>query len=283
MAPLARRRSQAIISGMSWRNDKTQNKRPASETSKQRPSVSSILTGIAALATIVTSVKDWTKNSPLTNGVLFASVLALVVSIVYSKIRMGFRRLIGRCQQRRFVQQWQSKFDELRLLERLKEFENPRYTLSIIHMVESPGSYEGISNQSFNPVYLSKWLYCFDRRPHIPTSDIRSFIAWCEEFTIIVDRFCQDYVLKGQERLESGPTLSKDGLDSFEQFRDAFNFYMKQAEEWSLGLEKGRREVAASDPSRDLTLYSLYSLSYRVKSLGQNSAAQVPLQTQTRH
>jgi hypothetical protein len=277
---------------MNWRNDNNRSfEQLASETSKVRISMIKFGVGVVTevvaglLLMIIPSFKDWAKNNPLLAGLLGLFVLLLIALLVLRRQILEWRkRRSVRREQAAFVQQWRAKFDELRLLEKLKEFENPKAALSIIHIVESPGSYEGISNQAFNPVYLSKWLYCFERRPRIPTSDIRSFMAWCEEFSVIVDRFCQDYVSKGQERLDNGPTLSKDGIDRFEQFRDEFNFYMQQAEEWSIGLEKRRCEVAASDDQFPGTpLYSLYSLSYRVKSLKHNSAAQVPLQAQTRH
>jgi hypothetical protein len=276
---------------MNWRKKNNCSfEQPVSETPKERNLIFEFFLGVVIavmaglLLTIIPSFKNWAKNSPMLAGLLGLFVLLMSTLLVLRRqILEWWKRRCVQQEQAKFVQQWQAKFDELQLLEKLKKFENPREALSIIHIVESPSSYEGVTNLAFNPVYISKWLYCFERRPRIPTSDIRSFMAWCEEFTIIVDRFCQDYVLKGQERLESGPTLSKDGIDSFEQFRDEFNFYMQQAEKWKEGLEKTRCEVAAPDDQFPRTpLHSLYSLSYRVKSLSQNSVMQVPLSPQTR-
>jgi hypothetical protein len=275
---------------MNQRNDNDHNgfEKPASETPKERPLIDSILNRGAALVAISLGIKDLfiTRNGPLLTKLLIVSILALVLTIAYPiisrRVHKRKRRLLIQQEQAAFVQEWQAKFDELRLLERLKEFENPNLALSIINIVQSPTSYEGVSNQGFNPIYLSDWLYCFSRRPRIPTSDIRSFRAWCEEFSMIVNRFCQDYVLKGRERLESGPTLSKDGIANFEKFWLNFNSYMKEAEEWSIGLEKRRCEVAPSDDQFHWPPYSMYSLSYRVESLRQNSAAQAPSEPQMR-
>jgi len=272
---------------MDHRNDNDYNRfeKPASETPKARISIQSVVAPVvsALLVAIIISFKEWAKGSPWLTGLL---VLLLVLLNFYPKIRRHIlewqKRRSVRREQAAFVRQWQAKFEELRLLEKLKEFENPKAALSIIHIVESPGSYEGISNQSFNPVYLSKWLYCFERRPRVPASDIRSFRSWCEEFTIVVDRFCHDYVMKAQERLESGPPLSKHGSANFEEFARKFNSYMDQAEEWSIGLEKRRCEVAASDDQFPRPPYSMYDLSYRVGSLRQNSVMEVSLSPQTR-
>jgi len=275
---------------MNWRKKNNCSfEQPVSETPKERNLIFEFFLGVVIavmaglLLTIIPSFKNWAKNSPMLAGLLGLFVLLMSTLLVLRRqILEWWKRRCVQQEQAKFVQQWQAKFDELQLLEKLKKFENPREALSIIHIVESPSSYEGVSNQGFNPIYLSDWLYCFSRRPRIPTSDIRSFRAWCEEFSMIVNRFCQDYVLKGRERLESGPTLSKDGIANFEKFWLNFNSYMKEAEEWSIGLEKRRCEVAPSDDQFHWPPYSMYSLSYRVESLRQNSAAQAPSEPQMR-
>lgn len=277
---------------MNQRNDSEHNgfEKPASETPKERPLIDSILNRGATLVAISLGIKDLfiTRNGSLLTKLLIVSILALVLTSAYPiinrRVHKRKRRLLIQQEQAAFVQQqaafvqeWQAKFDELQLLEKLKKFENPEFVLSIINIVQSPTSYEGVSNQSFHPSYLSNWLHCFGRRPRIPESDIRSFMAWCEEFTIIVGRFSQDYVLKGHERLESArSTLSKDGIANFAEFARRFNGYMDDAEKWSVELEKRWREVAPSDDQFPWPPYSMYSLSYRVKPLSQNSAAQAP-------
>ncbi len=280
---------------MNQRNDNDHNgfEKPASETSKARPSVSSILTGVAAAATILTTFKDWTKNSPQTSRALVGCALALVLTIVYPEISRHVlewkRRRVQRKRaqliqqdQAAFVEQWQAKFDELQLLEKLNQFASSTGELSIISIVNSSGSYDGpFASFVFDPVYLGKWLPCFTERPRVPTSDIRSFIARCEEFIVIVDGFYQDYALKGKEKLENlvniqgRQALSKKGCERFEIFQSKLNFYLQQVEDWRAGLEKGRNKVAGNDQFSKMKLQTLSS--YQVGSLRQNSAEQLSL------
>jgi hypothetical protein len=279
---------------MNWRKENNRSfEQPASETPIDRHLIFKFVFGVAIavvaelLLPIIPSFKDWAKNRPLLAGLLDVFVvLSIALLVLRRNIIECWTKWRTQREQAKFVQQWQAKFDELRLLERLREFENPNLALSIINIVQSPTSYEGVSNQFFNPTYLSHWLYCFGRRPRIPASDIRSFRAWCEEFSMIINRFCQDYVVKGRERLEkneeNGPKLSKAGIANFEKFCFNFNSYMKEAEEWSIGLEKRRCEIAPSDDQFRWPPYSMYSLSYRVESLRQNSAAQASSGSQTR-
>jgi hypothetical protein len=274
---------------MNQHNDNDNNgfEKPPSETVKERIlTVKSILEVIATLAMIFTSFKVWAKNSPLLTGLLLGSGLFLLLLIAYPIILMGFRKLIGRCQKRRFVQHWQSEFDRLQLLEKLNQFASSEGDLSIISIVNSSGSYDGpFASFVFDPAYLSKWLPCFTKRVRVPTSDVRSFIARCEEFTVIVDGFYQDYALKGKEKLENlvniegRQALSRKGSDRFETFQNKFNFYLQQVEDWRVGLEKGRNKVAGDDQFSEM---KLRTLSYQVGSLRQNSAAQAPFEPQTR-
>jgi hypothetical protein len=274
---------------MDQRNDNDHNgsEKPASETVKEGISlVKSILEVIATLAIILTSFKGWSKNSPMFTGLLLASGLSLLLLIAYPivsrRVRTHKRRLFIEQDQAAFIQQWQAKFDELQLLDKLNQFASSEGELSIISIVNSSASYDGpFASFVFDPAYLGKWLPCFTKRVRVPASDIRSFMARCEEFIVIVDGFYQDYALMGKEKLENllniegRQALSTKGRERFETFQSKFNFYLQQVEDWSVGLEKGRNKVAGNDQFSET---KLQTLSYhQVASLRQNFAEQVPL------
>jgi hypothetical protein len=147
-----------------------------------------------------------------------------------------------------FVQEEQTAFDELQLLKSFNRLADPHYAFSIINILQSPNASDGrVMNPVLDTTCIRKWLFCFTHRVRVPTSDIRSFMARCEEFTVIVYQFYQDCVLKGQDKLEDGEALSKDCIDNFEHFRCDFNYYLQKVEEWRIGLDKRLHKVASGD------------------------------------
>jgi hypothetical protein len=200
-----------------------------------------VLTFGAALLGFLTSLFSLigrTKSSPILTWLLIGFGIAIFLWISVPTIFKGVNKLIGSYKKRQFVRVQQVMLNDL--VQRFVSFVNTDQSLCMTRILvsvrsSSPDAVDHILSVN----YLNRWFCTFNNYLRFPTSDIGCFVARCQEFTVIIDQFNQDYVLKAQKAFECGPLLQEAHIDQLEEFLGEFTPYLREVEQWADRLEKG--------------------------------------------
>jgi hypothetical protein len=242
----------------------------ATEAPKERFSKNSIVQIVAALLTILPWLTGWAKSSPIHKVMLTGIGVVILLWIASPTAVYGLRKLIGSYRKRRFVREEQAELNNI--LQSFRPFVNENDSRSLIpilrNVAQSLGPDAVVIYRIIGSNHISRWLCCFTKNMHSQTSDIDCFMARCQEFTVIVDQFNRDYVVKSQNELENGPPLPAHHIHQLEQFREEFIAYLRDVDQWANRIAKSRCDVVNGGQPLGTLLVSNFE---RVKTFRRSS------------
>ena len=206
------------------------------EPPKDSVSKNSVLQVTASVLTIAAIVLGWTKNSHRNTQLLIGLVVLVLLAGAYPRAAKIVRKLVQRRREAHFVRREELVFcDQLRRFAQFVSVNSGSSLLGILHSAFSQQPREralvpGV-NQSIT--YILRWQECFEQRLTVPANGLAPFMMRCQEFSVIVDQFNRDYVVATQVQLECMEPLSAYYLDQLEHFRDEFNAYLRDMEQWA--------------------------------------------------
>jgi type III secretory pathway component EscV len=197
---------------------------PSTQETKQ-----SKLQLIASLGGIATVLLAILTRFPLV-GIVAACIVAVVLTFPY--LREWTKSAVRFFKRRSFIKRQHRKLQEL-----LKGFvpfaADNSGRRSMIEIIRSVSSNRSDEIERIQPSkYIAAWTQAFGQQLAFPTSDIHVFMTRCEEFACIVFQFNCDYVLKTQRAMELRDQIAEHNIDEFEQFREEFNAYLRNLEDW---------------------------------------------------
>lgn len=159
--------------------------------------------------------------------------IAIVVGLPF--LVRAFRKLISIPSNRRFVRRESTNL--IRFREQFCKFSDENQGKSIFSIV---GSILNRNSEAFNnvigPNYLRTWLPAFDRRMKTRCFNTVDFLLSCQEFTLVVDRFNSDFVMRTHTKLLQEATIADHYRRDLEEFRENFNVFLQNLASWSNSL-----------------------------------------------
>lgn len=217
---------------------------------KEHISWNSILTFAGGLLAAAPSFIGVSKNYPVLTKALMWIGIALLVSALIPRLRRPITKLFRKSRAKRFVHDQQPRFQEL--LQRFGRFVSTDNSKTLVQILQSGCSYNlkvipnipGVNNTGD---FIRRWWGCFRQQIEFPVTGLVSFMARCQEFTIIVDQFDREYVLRAHKDLESEPPLPEQYIRDLEQFRDDFNAYLRELEQWAMKITNESHKLASKE------------------------------------
>jgi hypothetical protein len=205
------------------------------------------LTAAISLVAVVIGVYGRQRKDLLVLSVMVPGLL-LLLSILPS-IGYPIRAMLTRRRQMRFVK---SEFPRLlRFYQRLPRYVDQNDGRSLRNILYSASAYRhDVVDSLLGSDYISTWIECFGRRLNLGTpNSFSAFMHSCNEFTAILNEYNRHYAIRIQRGIEKTPIDQDHIIDQLEQFREDFNQYLREIEEWSSNVTAGALKV-------EPTLYS---------------------------
>jgi hypothetical protein len=207
----------------------------AAPTASNKHSVS--MDGLVKLAAALISTGQifygWMNRNPL-NGKIFMGIGAIILLWIVRPYVFGvFRALSRRIGDRRLVKREDpllrglvSRFD------RFTSSNDSRALMAIVRSTTSRNT-EAVS-RIVACDYLGDWLVCFKLRLALPVKSLESFLLRCHEFSVIVNSFNRNYVLRSHEAFErAGAPLDEYHVHQLEEFREEYTAFLREFEQWA--------------------------------------------------
>jgi hypothetical protein len=82
--------------------------------------------------------------------------------------------------------------------------------------------------------YVSCWFDCFSKELEFEAISLRAFLNRCVQFITLVTEFNTSHVMPTQRQIEKSSFAVPDlFVDELEQFREDFNAFQRDVEEWA--------------------------------------------------
>jgi hypothetical protein len=192
------------------------------------------VTAVLSLAVVLISVFGHQRKDVIALLVIVPG--AVLILSVFPALVNGIKRFFRRGRQKRFVQAQYPRLQ--RLNERLVRYADQNDGRSLRAILYSASAYQhDIVTRILGSDYIWTWMQCYssalnDEQPR----SFMGFMRLCNQFTAILAEYNRNYVLKAQKGLEQNPFPQEHVVDQLETFRDDFNHYLREVEEWANGV-----------------------------------------------
>jgi hypothetical protein len=143
---------------------------------------------------------------------------------------VGSRRMVRIFANRRLVTAEYIRLVEF--FERFKPFADPSDGRSIRNLLLNASRSGNITcTRLIETEYMRAWLESFAEQLRYQPGNVAVLMARCREFSRLVTEFNYNYPIRAQAALEQEPPFPY--TPHFEQFRDDFNAYLRDCEQWA--------------------------------------------------
>jgi hypothetical protein len=189
------------------------------------------LTATLGLAAVLFGVFG---HQPREIVILLVAVPAVVFLVsILPALWSGVHTALRRRRQRRFVN---SEYPRLqRLYDRLITFTDQNNGRSLRQILYSASAYRHDTvDRLLGSDYIWTWVQCYGTGLNMdkPRS-LLAFLQQCNELTAIISEYNRQYAHRTQKGIEQTPIEQDHVIDQLEQFRDEFNPYLREVEEWA--------------------------------------------------
>jgi hypothetical protein len=121
-----------------------------------------------------------------------------------------------------------------KLLGQLKSFAHSTENQSLVSILRCACLDNDLLRQIYGAEYVSSWIDCFEKELEFKATSLRAFLNRCAEFIALMSEFNTSNVIPCQKRFEKGNFAVPDHfVDELEQFREDFNAFQRDIEEWA--------------------------------------------------
>lgn len=231
---------------------------------------------LAAFLAVVATVLNIFGRSQKATWALVVGIGILLLSLVVPVTMQGVKKVALSRRNRRFIEREHEKLQ--RYCEKFSRLcVNRNYTNSFCHILYSATAYQQqIVMQIVGADYIPSWIACFERQIKSPCHSLKTFLARCREFCVIVGDFNTDYVIRAQKGLDDVPKVPKETFEQFEAFREDFGHLLRDIEEWTdaLNRETGKQLTTSEQIENGPFAHFERARPFVWKSLGAKNAAQ---------
>lgn len=121
-----------------------------------------------------------------------------------------------------------------KLLGQFRVFAHNTANQSLLSILRSACVDEELVRQVYGAEYVSSWFDCFYMELEFEATSLRPFLNRCAQFIVLVTEFNTSHVIPTQKQIEKGSfTVPDHFIDELEQFREDFNAFQRDVEEWA--------------------------------------------------
>lgn len=197
---------------------------------KERVSLDTGLKTGAALLVFISTVSGWTNGHPYRANALILLGIAVLLWILGTWALTQVQAIFRLSQVKQFVKREQLSLNEL--IHRFERFVDNSRCESFIYILRNMGNSNIEYLRLLSVDYIQRWLYCFSFQQRIPTVRLELFIARCQEFTVMVQQFNSDYVLRARQEFQRGTPLQEQNVHDLEAFREDFSAFLRDLSAW---------------------------------------------------
>jgi hypothetical protein len=198
-------------------------------------------------------------------------LLLSILPAIWFAIHTAHRRL----RQKGFVNFEYPRLQ--RLYERLITFTDQNNGRSLRQILYSASAYRHDTvDRLLGSDYIWTWVQCYGVGLNMqkPRS-LLDFLRECNELTAIISEYNRQYAHKTQKGMEQTPIEQEHVIDQLEQFRDDFNHYLREVEEWATGINASAMKL---EPNATLHI-RIFPCTWfeKVKTFRKTKEAKIPL------
>jgi hypothetical protein len=189
------------------------------------------VTAVLSLAVVLIGVFGHQRKEII--ALLFIVPGAVFLLSVLPALARLVKRIYKRGRQKRFVVAQYPRLQ--RLYQRLLRYADRNDGRSLRGILYSASAYQhDVVTRVLGADYIWTWMQCYgnDLNDQQPRS-LLPFMRLCNEFTAILNEYNQNYALKIQKGIEQVPLNQEYVIDQLETFREDFNQYLREVEEWA--------------------------------------------------
>jgi hypothetical protein len=121
-----------------------------------------------------------------------------------------------------------------KLLGQFRVFAHNTENQSLVSILRSACVDEELVRQVYGAEYMSRWFDCFYKELEFEATSPRAFLDRCAQFVALVTEFNTSHVTPTQKQIEKGSFAVPDHfVDELDQFREDFNAFQRDVEEWA--------------------------------------------------
>jgi hypothetical protein len=222
-------------------NDRLFERRPRKRTEAAQPRKHELLVEVLRFVTAVLAFGSvtlglfarfhWFSNRWVKATAVAAS-LTFILWLVVSRLKTWAKQRNTHARDLEFIC---SQGNRLRkLLEQFRVFAHNTENQSLVSILQSACVGEEMLRQVYGAECVSSWFDCFYKELEFEASSLCAFLDRCAQFIVLVTEFNISYVIPTQKQIEKGSFAVPDRfVDELEQFREDFNAFQRDVEEWA--------------------------------------------------
>lgn len=121
-----------------------------------------------------------------------------------------------------------------KFLGQFKAFAHSTENESLVSILRSACVDLELVKQMYGAEYVSSWFDCFHEESELEATSLRAFLNRCTQFVALMTEFNTCHVIPTQKQIEKGTFAVPDHfVDELEQFREDYNAFQRDVEEWA--------------------------------------------------
>jgi hypothetical protein len=238
-------------------NDRLFERRPRKRTGVAQPRRHELLVEVLRFATAVLAFASvtlgvfgrfhWFSN-PWVIATAGLASLAFLLWLVVPRLKTWAKQRNTRARDLEFIASQGNRLHKL--LGQFRVFAHNTENQSLISILRSACVDEELVRQVYGAEYVSSWFDCFYKEQEFEATSLRAFLDRCAQFIALVTEFNTSHVIPTQKQIEKGSFAVPDHfVDELEQFREDFNAFQRDAEEWANELSDDASLFGGEDGS----------------------------------
>jgi hypothetical protein len=161
-----------------------------------------------------------------------AASLTFILWLVESRLKTWAKQKNTHARDLEFIASQGSRLRKL--LGQFKVFAHNTENQSLVSILRSACVDEEMLRQVYAAECVSSWFDCFYKELEFEATSLCAFLDRCAQFIVLVTEFNTRYVIPTQKQIEKGSFAVPDHfVDELEQFREDFNAFQRDIEEWA--------------------------------------------------
>jgi hypothetical protein len=173
----------------------------------------------------------WFSN-PRVIGTAGAAGVTFLLWLAIPRFRTWAKHRNARSRDLEFVASQGKRLHKL--LGHFKAFAHSTENESLVSILRSACVDESLVRQLYGAEYVSTWFDCLYEESELEAVSLRAFLNRCTQFVALMTEFNTCHVIPTQKQIEKGTFSVPDHfIDELEQFREDYNAFQRDVEEWT--------------------------------------------------